>query len=73
MNRHVTPTAVTRAAISENAPSKGAHRANGHELLCGVAAQDAVVALFSEFNDERSLDARSFANPDHSTVKHSRS
>jgi hypothetical protein len=73
MNRHVTPTAATRAAISENAPSKGARCANRHELLCGVAAQDAIVALFSEFNDERSLNARSFAKPDQSTVEHSRS
>ena len=60
MNRHVASTA-THAATSENAPSSGARRTTGHELLCGVAAQDAIAALFNEYNVERPLNARSFA------------
>jgi hypothetical protein len=70
MDRHVASTA-TRAPSSENAPSSGARRATRHELLYGIAAQDAIVALFTEFDDERALDARSFAKPDHGIVEHS--
>jgi len=58
MTQHAAPPAPSRSVLSANAPLQAPHPAPGRKLVEGVAAQDALAALFGEFADEEPLEPR---------------
>jgi hypothetical protein len=60
MNQHAAPSAPSRSVLPATLPSEVPLPARGHKLVEGVAAQDALVALFDGGADEESLEAPAF-------------
>jgi hypothetical protein len=49
MAQHAAPSAPSRSAFSANIPPQTPRSAHSRKLLKGVAAQDALTALFEDF------------------------
>lgn len=60
MKQHAAPFAPSRPVRSAYTPSEVPLPAPCRELVEGVAAQDAMVALFDEFAEEEPLEAPAF-------------
>ena len=58
MTRHTVPSPSSRSLFSENAPARAPLDAPRRKLVGGVAAQDALVALFDDRAEEKPLEAR---------------